>query len=519
VSAAPVETAVDELFSLRGVWKSYNGPLVLRDVDLTLRSGRVHALVGHNGSGKSTLIRIMAGVEHAEPSGTAFLDGAPFGLTDSHSDQHHRLHFIHQGLNVIGDMSALDNVALGTGYPTKLGIIRWRAHRSRMRALLRRVGADFDLDAPVRTLLPNQVVVVAIARAMAHWTDSRSVLVLDEATAALPAPEVEELFRIVRRAADEGAAILFVSHRLDEVLRFADDITVLRDGQVVMTADRDSLTHSGLLDAMLGTQRRRATVTIEDAPRQADDRVALSVADLTTERLRGVSLDVAAGEIVGVAGLDGSGREQFADAVYGGIPRAWGDVRIHGRPVTPRPDQSVRARMGLVPADRPRCGVIPEMSVRTNETLSRLTRYRGRLRLLDEKREQHEVAANVERVGMAPGTSEALVKSLSGGNQQKVVISRWLRHGVDVLLLDEPVQGIDVGAKEMIFDLIRFAAGEGTAMVVSSAVDEDLVALCDRVVVFDHGRIVAELRAPDISVARIAEVSHAFKADTDGTST
>ena len=500
-----------ELFALKGVWKTYNGPLVLRDVDLTLTSGRVHALVGHNGSGKSTLIRIMAGAERAEPAGTAYLDGAPVDLNDAHSHHHRRLHFIHQGLNVIPHLSALENVALGTGYPTRLGVIRWRSHRERIREILRRIGADFDLDRPVRTLLPNQLVVVAIARAMAHWTDDRSVLVLDEATAALPAPEVEQLFTTVRRAAADGAAILFVSHRLDEVLRFADDVTVLRDGQVVTHAQRSELTKATLLEALLGRQQHTSTPVRHT--RADAGGAALRVRNLTTERIRGANVTVAAGEILGVAGLDGSGREQFADAVYGAIPRAAGEVWLGERAVPARPRGSIRAGMGLVPADRAAGGVIPEMSVRVNETLPRLKEYRRATKLLDERRERRDVSAYLANVDMTPDSSEQKIKLLSGGNQQKVVISRWLRHGVDVLLLDEPVQGIDVGAKEVIFDLVRDAARDGTAMVVCSAVDEDLAALCDRVVVLDHGAIVAELRSPDITVARIAAASHAFSHD------
>ena len=506
----------DELYSLKGVWKSYNGPLVLRNVDLTLRSGRVHALVGHNGSGKSTLIRIMAGVENAEPSGSAVLDGEPIDLRDAHSNHHERLHFIHQGLNIIGELSTLDNVALGTGYPEKLGLIQKRAHRERIRALLHRIGADFDVDQPVRTLLPNQQVVVAIARAMSHWTDSRSVLVLDEATAALPAPEVAELFNIVRRTADEGAAVMFVSHRLDEVLRFADDITVLRDGQVVKTAVRGELTHPALLEALLGVPQQPEAASAARGGRESTGQAALTVKNLTTERIYGVDLSVEKGEIVGVAGLDGSGRDQLADAIYGAIPRAVGEVLVNETPVRARPRDCVKSGMGLVPADRPRAGVILEMSVRVNETLSRLKRYRGASGLLDEKRERRDVTGYIESVGMMPDVSEKPVKSLSGGNQQKVVISRWLSHGVDVLLLDEPVQGIDVGAKEMIFDLVRTAASSGTAVLVSSAVDEDLASLCDRVLVFDRGSIVEELHAPDISVERIAQVSHAFTSEQQG---
>ncbi|MTD55538.1 sugar ABC transporter ATP-binding protein [Amycolatopsis pithecellobii] len=503
----------DELFVLKGVWKTYNGPLVLSDVDLTLRGGRVHALVGHNGCGKSTLIRIMAGAERAEPAGAAYLDGAPVELNDSHSHHHRRLHFIHQGLNVIPHLSTLENVALGTGYPKRFGIIRWRSHRMRIREILHRIGADFDLDRPVHTLLPNQLVVVAIARAMAHWTDSRSVLVLDEATAALPAPEVEQLFTTVRHAVRDGAAVLFVSHRLDEVLRFADDVTVLRNGQVVMNAERDELTKATLLDALLGHQQH-TTPSGNHARAETGKGTALRVQNLTTERIREASLTIESGEILGVAGLDGSGREQFADAVYGTIPRAGGEILLNGNTVPARPRGSVKAGMGLVPADRPRSGVIPEMSVRVNETLPRLKQYRRATKLLDKRREQRDVSTYLENVDMTPGSTEKKIKFLSGGNQQKVVISRWLRHGVDVLLLDEPVQGIDVGAKEVIFNLVRDAARNGTAVVMCSAVDEDLAALCDRVVVFDHGAIVAELRAPDITVARIAAASHAFKTGT-----
>lgn len=498
-----------ELFELSDVWMNYGGPPVLRGVNLTLRSGAIHALVGHNGSGKSSLIRVMAGVQRPEPGFTATLDGSPIELADHSHGESRRLHFIHQGLQLIPKLSGLDNAALGVGYPRTRGRIDWTAHRNAVRDALESIGSDIDLEIPAGELSPVNQVTLAIARAISRWDNDRCVLVLDEPTAALPSHDVERLFAVVRRAAARGAAILFVSHRLDEVRRFADEVTILREGRVVLHSAMGDLGHDALVAALYDGHQESHKYDRPPVDNSSDP--ALTVRNLTTAHLENVSLNIRPGEILGVAGLDGSGREEMAEAVFGVTSRAAGEVAVHGHTVrSGSPYELARRGVGLVPANRALRGALLKMTIRTNATLPSLRSFRTRFGYLDERRERRDVRGDLDTLGVIPPRTETLLGSLSGGNQQKVVVGKWLRRNVAVLLLDEPAQGIDIPAKDKIFALLRAAAGSGTAMLVCSAVDEDLCALCDRVLVLRGGVIVSEHSGPTLTPAALSAASNAF---------
>jgi ribose transport system ATP-binding protein len=493
MSLAPTPEA-DVAISLRAVSMSFGGTRALADVDLDLRRGEVHALVGGNGSGKSTLIKILAGV-HTAGSGTLQVGpGEPTELA-SHSPDAARaagLRFVHQDLGIFEALDVAENLAIGHGYERGAGgRISWRRNHEAAREVLQKVGTDIDPRRTAATLSVAQRSMVAIARALRD-TNGEAVLVLDEPTAALPPHEVSVLSDAVRRLARAGCAVLLVTHRLEEVRLLADRVTAIRDGHVVGTIEAGGLTESALVSLIVG--RDLAASPPPSAP-SALGKVALELADVHAGPLRGVDLQVHAGEVVGVAGLLGSGRSELLHACYGALPVTSGTVRLGGMVVRPTPARMRDRGVTLVPEDRQAEAIFPGRDVQENMTDGRLGPYFRRL-LLRDRRLSADVRSDVARFKVKTPSTRAGIDQLSGGNQQKVVLARCLREEPSVLLLDEPTQGIDVGAREEIFELVADAAEHGCAVVVVSSEFEELVRLSHRVVVLSGGRIVEEHHAP-----------------------
>lgn len=479
----------------RGVCKSFGGTRALSDVDLELRRGEVHALVGGNGSGKSTLIKVLAGVHTADAGELQLGDGSPTDLS-GHTPEGAAaagLRFVHQDLGIFETLDVAENLAIGHGYERGLGgRIAWRRNAAEAAAVLSRFGVDVDPAAPAASLSVAQRAMVVIARALRDTGDD-AVLVLDEPTAALPPHEVEILSDAIRRLAGSGCAILLVTHRLEEVTLLADRVTAIRDGVVVGNLDASELTESALVNLIVG--REMAAVGAPPAA-DPDAEVALEVRGLEAGPLRGVDLAVHRGEVVGIAGLLGSGRSELLHACYGSLPLTAGSVHVAGRRVErPRPSRMRDLGMTLVPEDRQAAAVFPSRDVRENMTDGRLRPYFRRL-LMRDGRLRADVRADAVRFKVKAPSDSAGIDTLSGGNQQKVVLARCLREEPGVLLLDEPTQGIDVGAREEIFELISAAARSGCAVVVVSSEFEELVRLSHRVLVLSGGRIVQEHRAP-----------------------
>lgn len=400
---------------------------------------------------------------------------------------------MHQDLGLIESMDVVDNLAFGTGYTTdRFGSIRWRAERRRAQASLARLGMTFDVSTLVGDLTISERTAVAIARALsAHRTD-RHVLVLDEPTANLPAPEVERLFALLRRLSDDGLAILFISHHFDEIFHLADRASVLRDSRVVADTAVADVTEAQLVELMLG---RPLELADHVASARTDGEVVIRATGLGGEVVSGVDLSVAAGEIVGVAGLTGSGREELAALITGGDIRS-GSVEVCGvetRPGDPR--RGMRLGIAAVPAERKVNALLHDHTVRENMTISDLTTF-DRGGALRKKIETAEVEGWLESLDIRPRRPEADVATLSGGNQQKVVIARALRLRPKALVLDEPTQGVDVGAQAEIHRLLREAVQEGMGILACSSSSQELAEIADRVLVLRDGRIVAELLAP-----------------------
>jgi ribose transport system ATP-binding protein len=465
--------------------------VALSNVDLDVRAGEVHALVGQNGSGKSTLIKILAGYHEPDPGGIVELTGESKG----------ELRFVHQDLALVETLNAVENIALARPSPTRWGRCDRRVERERAHVLLERLGRDIDVTVPLLDLSPVDRTLVAMARAL-DGAGAACVLVLDEPTASLPKPEVTRLLAAVEQIKSAGGAVLYVSHRLDEVFEIADRVTVLRDGQLVATREVADLDHDALVELMVG---HALEPEAEPRPSGRSSETALEVSALSGHTIHDFSVEVRAGEIVGVVGLTGSGREDVAEALVGFLPGISGTVHVAGKELTHRsPRASIDAGLALVPADRPRHGVILDHSVAENITLPRLRTLLRGLRI-SRRAERGEAAEWIDRVGLVPPDQTRPIKTLSGGNQQKAVIARWLRARPRVLVLDEPTQGVDIAARAAIHRLLNEAASDGLALLVCSGeMEDELVELCDRVLVMRDGRVAAELAGNALSRGRIA---------------
>lgn len=477
-------TAGAPMLEVRGVSKTFQGQRALHDVDLELRQGEIHCLLGQNGSGKSTLIKILAGF-HAPDDGStaASIGGAPFELGSAAAAHKAGLRFIHQDLALIDQLSLVDNLALGGGYEG-----RWwlsdRRERRRAHAIMAEYGVEIDASQAVAALGPAQKAMTAIVRALHDGNVAAGVLVLDEPTASLTAQDKDHLFRLLRDVRAQGGTILYVTHRLNEVLELADRVSVLRDGQNVATTEVAGLDHDGLVELILGGPLE-SQYAAESQP--AGD-VLLEIDQLRHERLKDFTGTVHAGEVVGIVGLAGSGAEDVLRVVFGAEKRESGDVRLRGKAIAPRtPSDGIRDGLAFGPADTKGQGGIQGWTLRENVTLPRI-KGRGPLRWLGRRAEAADVEPFLERCQVRPLDTEATLSSLSGGNQQKVVIAKWLRSGAEVFLLEDPTAGVDVGGRSAIYHSLRDVAAEGGAVLMYTTDFEEACGVCDRVYVVRDGR-------------------------------
>ncbi len=495
-----------EALEIARVSKNYGPTRALSDVSFAVRHGRVHALLGGNGSGKSTLIKILAGVVRAQPGGsvTRAIGGRRVEtvLTDMTPAISRDLgfRFVHQDVPIFPELSITENLALGSRYERGAGgRIRWRRQHARARRVLAQFGLDASPREPVHRLPPAARTLLAIVRALQDQVDSiESVLVLDEPTATLPRGDVAWLLSSLRRLADQGQTILWVSHRLDEVCQAADDITVLRDGAHIGTMPLGHKTTADLAELIVGhpVPRVGSSRVEEQAP------VVLEVRGLAAGAVDGVDLEVSQGEIVGLVGISGSGRSSLLRAIYGALPRRAGTVMIEGTELRAGHVPTARSLgVRFLPEERRLIG-FADMSVAINASAPDVARYwRGYLNRRAERRAGEDL---IRQFGVHARSAHAALNSLSGGNQQKVLVGAAIRSEPTVLLIDEPTQGVDVGARADIHALIKRAiSARGCAVVVSSDLEE-IVDLCDRVLILVGGRIVTQLAGDEITELAIA---------------
>ncbi len=492
--------------------KTFNGRTVLSDFEISIEPGEIHALLGQNGSGKSTLIKALAGYHEPDAGAVMQVGGRDLDPGSPASSYHLGCRFVHRDLALVGTMSVQDNLFLAGGFPTRLGRVDRKAGRRTTAKALSALGLDLDPDQPVAALRPAERTGVAIARALlSRDGDLPAVVVLDEPTATLPTHEVNALLATLRATAASGVGILFVTHQLDEIRSFAQKVTVLRNGYRAGCWTVGEISGADLVRQLVGEQlAAELDMAQEPAQPHADGTATLSVSELRVARLRELSLHVRPGEIVGLYGLTGSGREDALTAIYGAVKRDAGSVRVGGDELAAgRPDAAIKAGIGYLPPDRKALGGMMTLSARHNLTLLNLRPFwrRGSLR---RKPETAEADTWFERLNVQPRHGEELpLSTFSGGNQQKILLAKWLRLNPRVLLLEEPSQGVDVGAKLEVHRQIVAAARAGAAVVVCSSEVEELVALCERVLVIRNGYVSDELTGSRVNVTDINLSLHA----------
>ncbi|MGX7824599.1 sugar ABC transporter ATP-binding protein [Actinokineospora sp. 24-640] len=481
------------ILETRDVTKSFGGVRALRGVDFALEPGEIHALVGENGAGKSTLIKVLTGV-HPPDSGEVRFAGAPIGFHRPSDAQAAGISTIYQEVNLVPLLSVARNIFLGREPRTRLGLIDVRAMNRAAAELVGDLGVDVEVTADLGRLGLGVQQMVALARAVS--VDSR-VVIMDEPTSSLEAREVTTLFRVARGLRERGVGLVFVSHRLDELWRLCDRVTVLRDGSRVHTGPMRGLDRVGLLAHMLGrdTEQVAQEGATEFGETHRQDRApVLTVSGVTARgRLAGVGFAVRPGEVLGLGGLLGSGRSETVKAVYGALPTQAGAVEVEGRRVRANSvAHALRAGVALLSEDRKAEGIIPDLSVRDNIALAVLPRL-SRGGLVSESRIDAVVGTLMARLRIKASSPAQKVRELSGGNQQKVLIARWLCTEPKVFLLDEPTRGIDVGAKAEVQALIDELAAQGLAVVLISSEMDELVEGADRIVVLHEGTVADEL--------------------------
>lgn len=494
---------VTPVLRVRNLSKSFVGTTIISGIDLDVHPGEIVGLLGQNGSGKSTLIKVVSGYHEPNAGSLIEINGVDSAQSGARLD----VAFVHQNLGLFDDLSVLDNMMVNH-WARGGGHLKWR----KIRADANRVLASFDLhvslDERVGSLPQGDRAVLTIARAVGELSGlgGGGLLVLDEPTPYLARDEVARLFTAMRSATERGIGILFVSHRLDEIQEITDRVAVIRDGGLVADTPTSCLSSQQLVDLIVG---RELTSFYPDMRSAAPAELLLSVSDVETSSGALASFDVHMGEILGLTGLLGSGFEQIPYALAGASDDASGSLRIGSADIDVAvldTSRAIRNGLALVPADRGRFGVTAGLSVEANTSLPWIDRLKRRGRI-DRAKERDEVAALLERFDVRPRDPDALIETLSGGNQQKTVLARWIASQPKVLLLHEPTQGVDVGARTQIFSVLREIADAGISVLFCSLEYEDLAHMCDRVLVFRDGLIISELHGVDVIADRIIDLS------------
>lgn len=498
----------EHILELKKISKSFSGVEVLHEVSFALRPGEVHALLGENGAGKSTLVKIITGVHHPD-KGEILLNGEAVHFNDARESRQAGIAAIYQELSLFPDLDVAENIFAGRQPVTFGGRVDWRKLYDEAGKLLESLGVKLDLKQKARTLSIAQQQMVEIARA---FSINAQILIMDEPTSSLTLHEVDDLFRLVRRLREQGTAIIFISHRLDELFALADRVTVLRDGSYVDTREMKDVTRDDLIRMMVG---RTITNLFPKQDVPAGD-VILKVDNLTRAgSFRDVSFELRRGEILGLAGLVGAGRTNVARAIFGVEPATAGKIQIEGREVAiTSPQQAIELGLAYVPEDRQLHGLIPAMPLTPNISLPMLPHYSqmGWLQDKSERKSAYDAALQME---VRANNIWQLARELSGGNQQKVVLAKWLSTNPRILILDEPTRGIDVGTKAAVHALMSKLAAEGMAILMISSELPEILGMSDRVIVMREGHVTGHFSRAEATQEKI--ISAATQNVTIGT--
>ncbi len=498
------------LLSMRSIHKRFPGVIALDDVSFDVHTGEIHCLVGENGAGKSTLMNIMSGT-YTDFNGEMILNQQPIRFHNTRDAQDNGIAMIHQELNLVPELTIYENIFLGREHRTHLGIIDRRAMRHAAEALMTRLGLEMDTNRLISQLRVGQRQLVEIAKALSL---NARIIIMDEPTSALSDSEVEYLFGVIRSLREQDVAVIYISHRLDEVFAIADRITVMRDGKVVNTMLTREITRPQLISLMVGRDLEvlypKETIALGDTVLQVEN---LSYHVGPVKVLDDVSLYVRQGEIVGVAGLMGAGRTQLLEAIFGVYPpsRLSGRISLNGQPVVfNSPHDAIGCGLGLIAEDRKQQSLVLERSVSDNTSLAALRQFLNRLSIVNKGAERKAVREVINNLNVKTPTLETMVANLSGGNQQKVVIGKFLLTEIVLFLLDEPTRGIDVGAKAEIYRLVGQLAQNGTAFLLVSSEMPELLAVCDRIYVLCEGRLTGHFSRDSFDQEAIMEAATRF---------
>ena len=489
------------LLEMKGISKRFRGVQALNGVNFDLREGEVHALVGENGAGKSTLMKVLTGI-HQPDAGEIFYLGKPYAVKNIGESQALGISMVHQELNMMNDLTVAQNIFIGREMRSGF-IIKDNDMVKETRAIFDHIGIDIDPKIKLGRLTVGKQQMVEIAKAVSR---DCKVLILDEPTAALTQTEIDELFRIMADLKSKGIGMIYISHRMDEIKTISDRITVMRDGEYVGTVDTDSVTKDEIINMMIGRVVYEDPKTHSEVPEDAE--TVLEVKNLTSGNLfKNVSFKLRKGEVLGFSGLMGAGRTEVARAIFGADPIDSGEIYVNGKPVSIKsPKDAVNLGIGYLSEDRKRYGLMLDKSVAENTALASLDKYIKFGIINDRKIKKEAQIENAKLKTKTPSMEQAL-KNLSGGNQQKVIIARWLIKNSDILIFDEPTRGIDVGAKSEIYTLMNELARSGKSIIMISSELVEILRMSDRVLVMCEGKKTGELDISEANQEKIMQLA------------
>ena len=496
------------LLEMKGISKSFPGVQALDNVSLRLRAGTVHALMGENGAGKSTLMKCLFGVYKMD-EGEILYEGKPIHIANPFDALKKGIAMVHQELQPIPDRSIAENIYCGR-YPTKLGgmMVDHAQMYQDTDTLLRGLGLEFDPRAKLGTLSVSQMQLVEIAKAVSA---NAKIVIMDEPTSSLTQNEVDVLFRIINNLRDQGCAIIYISHKMDEILRISDAVTIMRDGKYIGTWPAGELTTDLIITRMVG----RAISNLYPKRENVPGDVVLRVHNYTSihpKSFRNVSFELRKGEILGVSGLVGAQRTELMEGIFGLRAITEGSVEYLGEPIRiTRPKDAINQGIALLTEDRRGTGIFGVLSVSDNVAIASLSQYLKYRIMLDDERISKLVRENIEKLSIKTPSEKTQIQSLSGGNQQKVIISRWLANDPDVLIMDEPTRGIDVGAKYEIYCIIADLARNGKSIIMISSEMPELIGMADRIMVMCDGRVTGFVEGEDMNQEKIMELATRFE--------
>jgi ribose transport system ATP-binding protein len=492
------------ILKFENISKTFSGTVALNNINLEVKKGEVHAICGENGAGKSTLIKILAGVHKPDPGACKMIiEGEEITTFTPIYSKSKGIAVIYQELDLIPYLTAVENIVLGNEPRVKGRLFIDKRKSIKIATnLFERINVKVPLFVPVKNLSIAQQQMIMIARAISY---DAKILVMDEPTAALVDKDVENLFRIVKDLKKAGITIIYISHRIEEIFRIADRVTVLRDGQKVITLDPQGIEKSDLIRYMIGRE------IIEDVhgriPPNKDVKVLEVINISTNSKIENVSFDLYEGEILGIAGLVGSGRTELARAIFGIDKLTDGKIKLYGKVIKPNPCQSIKYELGYIPEDRKTQGLFLNLPILENVTIPTINNLFASQGFLKKRKEIQSVVEIVKRVDIRPTNYKMQVKSLSGGNQQKVVLAKWLLPKSKVLIIDEPTRGIDVGAKEEIYNLMYNLKEKGHSIIMISSELPEVIRVSDRVAVMANGKIKGFVSGKDLSEEKIMRLA------------